>query len=357
MKKTAEYYRFSMPEKPFEWCYSAKQLEAQLNGMLSGDRLKAIYVTGYDCLNSLTVKENCWDSYELPVRLEFDKTFADIRAHAEGLFEIRLFDSKEVGREHFFGEPKDDDAFCDIRDVFHPDPAGTVVKQVRVEATDDWMYNAKGFDKSKVSDPVELPAKIRFILDNGYRLTIIGCEDDYLIKMEEDAENQKPAEVIPSDKTRFPGDFGAETVKPTEASRWPNARLLEALDRIVSVLPADPNPESPAQQNYSCVRNELRRRMQANVENFTRLEMEMFTEINEETGLFDREEDIPSEIDSVESADAALDVLADMDDDLVFIGISAEEYMKTWNRLVRRKKKGQYFYNNEEDEDEEHLWL
>ena len=73
--------------------------------------------------------------------------------------------------------------------------------------------------------------------------------------------------------------------------------------------------------------------------NTSRMELEFFSDINKETGSFDKEEDIPPEIDSVESADIALDVLADADDDLVFVGISPEEYMKTWNRLIRRKKR------------------
>ena len=158
------------------------------------------------------------------------------------------------------------------------------------------------------------------------------------------------------DTIRFPDDFSIEIIKPKEASIWSNAWVLEALDRIVSLLSVSADPESPVQVNYRCIRNELRRRMQANVENFVRLELEFFSDINKETGSFDKEEDIPPEIDSVESADIALDVLADADDDLVFVGISPEEYMKTWNRLIRRKKKGLYYYNDEE-EDEEHMKL
>lgn len=148
------------------------------------------------------------------------------------------------------------------------------------------------------------------------------------------------------DTIRFPDDFSIEIIKPKEASIWSNAWVLEALDRIVSLLPVSSDPESPAQVNYRCIRNEIRRRMQANVENFVRMELEFFSDINKETGSFDKEEDIPPEIDSVESADIALDVLADADDDLVFVGISPEEYTGIVFIVQGNQMKG-YSYSND----------
>ena len=101
------------------------------------------------------------------------------------------------------------------------------------------------------------------------------------------------------------------------------------------------------------VSNEIRRRMQANVENFTLLEVERYFPLDKETGLFESEEDMPHKYDSVSSAYDNLETLAEVDDDIVFIGISAEDYMRTWNRMVDRIRKGIFYYNDENDD--EHL--
>ena len=106
-------------------------------------------------------------------------------AHAEGLFEIRLFESNKVIKERFFEEMNNpDEVFCDIGYIFHLNSSGESVKQIKVEATSLWAFNIDGFDKSKVSDPVELPESIVFILENKKQLAISGNEDDFSITME-----------------------------------------------------------------------------------------------------------------------------------------------------------------------------
>ena len=49
--------------------------------------------------------------------------------------------------------------------VFHLNDTGETVEQIKVEASDQWMWNALGFDISKVSDPVEVPEAIRYYLN------------------------------------------------------------------------------------------------------------------------------------------------------------------------------------------------
>ncbi len=160
------------------------------------------------------------------------------------------------------------------------------------------------------------------------------------------------------EKIWYPEDLGTETVKGSDASQWSNAQVLDALNKTVSLLKAvGADPESTAEKNYQVITNEIRRRMQANVENFVLLEYEHETDIDKETGFIREGEYEPSECKDEGEAYAALDLLADVDDDIVFIGIHYEDYLRTWNRMIKRKKKKLFFYNDESDEDEEHLWI
>ncbi|MBR5960408.1 MAG: hypothetical protein IKZ98_05380 [Clostridia bacterium] len=156
------------------------------------------------------------------------------------------------------------------------------------------------------------------------------------------------------DKIWFPEDLSTETVKGKDASSWSNAQVMDALNQTVRLLTNRPiDPESVVEKNYKVITNEIRRRMQANVENFVLLEYEHENDIEKETGFIHEGDYEPSEYKSNEEAYAALDVLADVDDDIVFIGVHYEDYRRTWNRMIRRKKKRLFYYDDESDE--EHL--
>ena len=106
-------------------------------------------------------------------------------AHACGLFEIRLFDGNQVSKTRYYDELDDSDhVLCDTGYVFQLNYTGETVKQVTVEATDCWPWDARGFDESKVGDPIEVPESLIIILNNGNQLTITGWDDDFIIKME-----------------------------------------------------------------------------------------------------------------------------------------------------------------------------
>lgn len=157
------------------------------------------------------------------------------------------------------------------------------------------------------------------------------------------------------DVVYFPVDFSTEEVKPKMASEWTNAQVLDALNKTVDILAVGTNSTvqdlSVARKNYQCIANEIRRRMQANVENFVQLELERFYDVDKETGQIENEEDMPHKYDSLSSAYAGLETLADVDDDIVFVGISPEEYMRAWNRMVERKQKRIFYYDDENDEE------
>ena len=183
-----EYFEFSLPDRPYEWCYSAGRLEKSLNDALDGDRLKTIYVSGANYAEPLIVEKNVVTYYVgSRVYLELEKTHADILAYAEGLFQIRLFDVHEVEKTRFYDVlDHGDEVLCDTKYVFDLNYSGEIVKKITVQPTDSWPWPAIGFDKNKLSDPIELPESLHFSLGNRTTLTITGLDDDFMIKMEPD---------------------------------------------------------------------------------------------------------------------------------------------------------------------------
>ena len=178
-----EYYHFEIPDRPYEWCYSAKELEEKLAGLFIGDKLETIYVSGLNYANPLSVGKN-WVDYYLGARvhLEFENRHADILAHAEGLFEIRIFERSEVAKSKFYDElDEPDEVLCDTGDVFNSSYSGRIVRGVTVDAVDYWPWSARGFDESKPGDPVELPDALRFELEGDMVLSIIVGLDDFYI--------------------------------------------------------------------------------------------------------------------------------------------------------------------------------
>lgn len=184
-----EFFMFAVPDKSYEWCYSAKKMEEELNVLFAGDRLETIYVSGMNYADPLRVKENFVNYYVGPrVYLEFHNRHADILAHAGGLFELRWYDAKEVSKTHFYDlldNENTDEVLCDTSYPFQLNYAGETVKHIAVKPTNCWPWRAKGFDESKVSDPVEVPDMIKISLGNGTLLTIAGWDDDFMIQMEE----------------------------------------------------------------------------------------------------------------------------------------------------------------------------
>ncbi len=180
-----EYFTFSVPEKSYDWCYSAKELEAELNDLLLGDKLLAIYVSGTNFADPLRVKENYVNYYVgSQVYLEFERKHIDILAHAAGLFQYRFFDRDEVSKERFFDELDNaDQMLCDTGYVFQLQYRGETVHKIIVAETDCWPWAARGFDKRKLGSPIELPESISILLGNGNRLSIIGYDDDFALEL------------------------------------------------------------------------------------------------------------------------------------------------------------------------------
>ena len=182
-----EFFMFELPDRPYEWCYSARALENTLNELLVGDKLETIYVSGSNYTDPLRVRENFVNYYiGSRVYLEFENQHVDILANAAGLFEIRFFKTCEVKKSQYFDQLEElDEVLCDTGYVFNLKYAGQVIQHIDVEAVEYYPWHAKGFDKSKIGEPRELPESIHFGFENRTELTIAGWDDDFIIQMEQ----------------------------------------------------------------------------------------------------------------------------------------------------------------------------
>lgn len=182
-------YTIDFPNKKFKWCYSAKALCESLNDACIGKDIKTMYVSAMNYAAPLRVEKNCVNYYlgaELIIQME--DILLDLLIHASGLFQWRVFDKSEyvlTGPTLKFIENGDEE-FCEIGNVYNTftaDYTRARIKQVRVIATGNWEWMAKGFDKSKLEDPIELSETILFYLSNHYTLALHGWHDDFAIEL------------------------------------------------------------------------------------------------------------------------------------------------------------------------------
>lgn len=184
-----DLYTFDFSERPFEWCYSAKELEKEIESLAKGKEIKAIYVSSSNYIDPLKVKENFVNYFKgSEVLIQLDDYFIDLKICASGLFKRRIFSKKEVvvyGPRFDFIRDSDQE-MCDILDVygfFKIEYKNRKIERVNIESTNCWPWSAYNFDESKLGDPIELPEYLRFILDNGNTLSLGGWDDDFIIKI------------------------------------------------------------------------------------------------------------------------------------------------------------------------------
>ena len=181
-------YTFDFPDKEFEWCYSAKAFCKSLNNLCLGKSIKTIYVSATNYADPLRVEENYVNYYVgSELIIQFDDILLDLLIFAGGLFKWRWFDSNEYtmsGPTLKFIDDGDEE-FCDIGNVYGAFKADytTKISAISVNDTEYWPWSAKGFDKSKLGDPIELPETILFELSNNYTLSLHGWDDDFAIKL------------------------------------------------------------------------------------------------------------------------------------------------------------------------------
>lgn len=180
-------YDFDLPQKEFEWCYSAKAFQTILNEICDGKRIEAIYVSATNYASPLRVSENYVNYYiGSEVFIQLEGTLLNLLILASGLFKWRLFNDREITvtgpRLDFIRNG--DQEFCKIDDVYRAfklEYHNAKIENVTVHDTDCWPWDANGFDESKLGDPIELPEEVFFHLENGNTLSFVGWDDDFAI--------------------------------------------------------------------------------------------------------------------------------------------------------------------------------
>ncbi len=183
-------YTFDFPERPFEWCYSAEQLRREIESLAKGNQIKAVFVSAGNYIDPLNVKENFVNYFcNSEVLIQLENCFIDLEVCARGLFMYRFFDISEAsvnGPSLDFIRGRDSQ-MCEIQDayqMFKLEYKNSDIKQVTVDTTDYYPWVARGFDKSKLGDTIELPENLNLKLANGNTLSFHGRDDDFAIKIE-----------------------------------------------------------------------------------------------------------------------------------------------------------------------------
>lgn len=182
------YYTFFRPDIDFDWCYSAKELEEQLVKLCVGQKIQGIYVSGTNYNEPLTVHKNYVNYYvgsEIMIRL--DDYFLNLQVHAEGLFQIRVFSKAQVIIRSTYGYIcGSDNEFCDITDVyemFDLEYRNSPIQRMSVDSTEEFPWQPKGFDETRLGKTVDLPDSVHILLANENKLTIQGLMDDFAISI------------------------------------------------------------------------------------------------------------------------------------------------------------------------------
>lgn len=185
-----DLYTFNLIKKEFEWCYSAKNLEADLNNLCLSKEIRAIYVSAMNYREPLTVRKNFVNYYVgSEIIIEFDDIILDLLIHAQGLYQWRYFEKKDI---EIIG-PKvklisnGDMEFCNIHNVYNAfnfEYLNSAINSICVDITDCYPWEANSFDESKLSDSIELPENLHFNLVNGNTLSLLGWDDDFVIKID-----------------------------------------------------------------------------------------------------------------------------------------------------------------------------
>ena len=185
-----ELWQIVLQERPRNICYSAKELADVLDAHCRGKQIKAMFVSANNYEDPLRVEENFVNYYvgeKLFIQLE--DSLVDLRIHAQGLFECRVFRKDEFRLEGPISKCIEDgnNELCMLGNVYGMFTVPYIdvdIQRVKVEAIGYLLWQLKGFDKSKLGDPVELPSVIYLELENGYTLSLHGWDDDFAIKLQ-----------------------------------------------------------------------------------------------------------------------------------------------------------------------------
>ena len=168
-----KYIRAYLPDVTWRYCYSAEDLEKELNDFIAGQKLKAIYTDlyGYPEATIHTDRIDCSYMGEITL-IVFEKTVLELEINVEGVIKYRHFPIWEMKRRTFFDFVPDDMGntekyFYDIADGGNIsfDYTDREMKSVTVKKTDSWGFAPWDFDETlaaRAAKNNDLPAEIVF---------------------------------------------------------------------------------------------------------------------------------------------------------------------------------------------------
>lgn len=187
--KTKYYTILKEPQADWKWCYSAKSLQDELQQVCVGQKIRAVYVDLYAFLERIDGRQDIVDMsyYGGPAHVFFDNVVLTLIFDAEGLLRYGMTPVWEW-RIRYTKDYRPLDAFektylyrvsaDDIADPFED----TKVEQIRVSGTDTWPFHTWDFDEDiaeAAASKNDLPAEIKFSLNNGIDLNIYGDSLEY----------------------------------------------------------------------------------------------------------------------------------------------------------------------------------
>ena len=184
-------YKFDLPPKEYEWCYSSKQFQAELEQLVIGKKIKGVFVDSNSFADPLHERQNFADYLESSdILILLEDALIDLIICARGLFAVRYYNANElpIPKPEMTFLREGSDSFCEIssiKDTFVLDYKNTDISSVSV-IENSWIpWCPTDFDKSKLSNPADPPYALSFKLKNGNALSFAGLDDDFSISMHE----------------------------------------------------------------------------------------------------------------------------------------------------------------------------
>ena len=89
----SELYTFNLSEKEFEWCYSARALQQDIESLVVGQQIKSIYVSAANYLDPLHERENYVNYLDTCSQtiIVLDNVIIELWIYGHGLFSWRYF--------------------------------------------------------------------------------------------------------------------------------------------------------------------------------------------------------------------------------------------------------------------------
>ena len=182
-----DYYEIDLPEKDYITAYSAAELKGALLKLLTGKRLKKMFVDLHGHIGSKQYDDNSISFSYMggPDLLVFDDIAVELCIHGEGMIRYRVFDNFDAGcmvKKRGYA-PEDSytktSYFFDLATVLALQFEDTALKTIEITPTDMWPFSQSWFDEEKANASNDLPNIIKFHMSNDVQICFAGDSIEY----------------------------------------------------------------------------------------------------------------------------------------------------------------------------------